>query len=110
MAECEDDDDSLRHRPSSLLENINAATRTIILAGGAFSSEKSDEKADLSGRGAAREHDPFGGDDSHYVRAPTPAEAMGGALAAGQETSRLVHARYCSGGDGECELALTAGG
>lgn len=111
MNEAEDDDDSLRHRPSSLLEHINAATRTTILAGGAFGSEKTDEKepSATSGGVSGHEHDPFGGDESHYVRAPTPAEAMGGALAAGQETSRPAHARYSFDGDGEGELALTAG-
>ncbi|PPQ99729.1 hypothetical protein CVT24_009712 [Panaeolus cyanescens] len=103
----EDDDDSQHHRPSSLLEHINAATRTTILGAGGpyspYSSEKEEEKV----TGSPREADPFVADGSNYVRAETPSDAMGGMLA--EESSRLAHARYSFDGTGEGELPLTTG-
>jgi hypothetical protein len=100
-----EDDDSTRHRPSSLLEHINAATLTTILGAG-YSTEK-EEKA--TGNSAQREADPFGSgpDASNYIRADTPSDAVGGLLA--EETSRPAHARYSFDGTGEGELPISAG-
>jgi hypothetical protein len=99
----EDDDDSTNHRPSSLLEHINAATRTTILGAGAHtqSPEKGEEHK------ATKDGDPFGPDASNYVRAETPSDAVGGMLA--EETSRPAHARYSFDGTGEGELPISAG-
>lgn len=107
-----DDDDSSTHRPSSLLEHINAATRTTILAGSSpfaqFSSEKEEEKiARDGGMSAASEHDPFGPDASNYIRAETPSDIAGGM--SGEESSRPAHARYSFDGNGEGELPISAG-
>lgn len=99
----EDDDDSTNHRPSSLLEHINAATRTTIL--GAGLNNKNTEKGEEEN--ATRDADPFGPDASNYVRAETPSDAVGGMLA--EETSRPAHARYSFDGAGEGELAISAG-
>ena len=98
----EDDDDSTNHRPSSLLEHINAATRTTILGAGVHNqnTEKGEENA-------TRDTDPFGPDASNYVRAETPSDAVGGMLA--EETSRPAHARYSFDGAGEGELPISAG-
>ncbi|KAH7905622.1 cortical protein marker for cell polarity-domain-containing protein [Hygrophoropsis aurantiaca] len=102
----EEDDDSTRHRPSSLLEHINAATRTTILGTQSpfnnFNSEKGDAAPDLVA-------DPFGPDGSNYLRAETPSDAVIGTLAAEEEFSRPAHARYSFDGAGEGELPLTAG-
>lgn len=99
----EDDDDSTHHRPSSLLEHINAATRTTIIGASPFntSGEKEEEKI------ARDVHDPFGPDASNYMRAETPSDAVGGMMA--EETSRPAHARYSFDGAGEGELAISAG-
>lgn len=99
-----EDDDSIHHRPSSLLEHINAATRgTIIGASPLFthSGEKEEERLESDGIEPEYAHD---GDN--YVRSDTPS-AYGGAM--GEETSRPAHARYSFDGTGEGELALTAG-
>jgi hypothetical protein len=101
MADFDEDDDSTRHRPSSLLEHINAATRTTILgASNPFGniSEKDEKSGGTDGP-----------DGSNYVRAETPSDAVGGTLAAEEETSRPAYARYSFDGTGEGELALTAG-
>jgi hypothetical protein len=107
-----DDDDSAQHRPSSLLEHINAATRTTIIGPPApYSSEKEDyiteKEGEKTSSGSHHEPDPFGPDASNYIRAETPSDAMGGILA--EETSRPAHARYSFDGTGEGELALSAG-
>jgi hypothetical protein len=98
----EDDDDSTNHRPSSLLEHINAATRTTIIGAGVHpqNTENGEENA-------IRDADPFGPDASNYVRSETPSDAVGGMLA--EETSRPAHARYSFDGSGEGELAISAG-
>jgi hypothetical protein len=104
----DDDDDSTRHRPSSLLDHINAATRNTILGTPSpfgFSGEK-DEAMATKG---SQEEDPFAADGSNYLRADTPSDAPGGILATEEETSRPAHARYSFDGSGEGELALTAG-
>ncbi|KAF9071081.1 cortical protein marker for cell polarity-domain-containing protein [Rhodocollybia butyracea] len=102
-----DDDDSIRHRPSSLLEHINAATRGTIIGIGSspfaqHSGEKQEERLDGDGLEPEYAHD---GDN--YVRADTPS-AYGGAMGA-EETSRPAHARYSFDGAGEGELPLSAG-
>ena len=103
-AEYDDDDDSAQHRPSSLLEHINAATRTTILgAANPFISEK-DEKG-AAGAGANTD----GPDASNYVRAETPSDAVGGVIGGGDETSRPAYARYSFDGSGEGELPLSTG-
>ncbi|KAJ2913249.1 hypothetical protein MD484_g7161, partial [Candolleomyces efflorescens] len=99
----EEEDDSTHRRPSSLLEHINAATRTTILGSSPYqdySGEKDDDKA-------RSEQDPFGADASNFARAETPSDAMGGILQ--EETSRPAHARYSFDGTGEGELPISAG-
>lgn len=95
----EEDDDSTNHRPSSLLEHINAATRTTILGGAGVHNQNTENEE--------RDADPFGPDASNYVRAETPSDAVGGMLS--EETSRPAHARYSFDGAGEGELAISAG-
>ena len=107
-----DNDDDSTHRPSSLLEHINAATRSTIL--GAQSpfgpnAEKEAGYAAAAGAAAAAHDDPFSGPDaSNYVRAETPSDALGGGLD-GEEQSRPAYARYSFDGKGEGELALRTG-
>ncbi|KAG7090837.1 hypothetical protein E1B28_009919 [Marasmius oreades] len=95
----DDDDDSMHHRPSSLLEHVNAATRGTIVGASPLP-----EKGDVS---ETHGHDPYGPDASHYARAETPSDAMGGLGT--EEASRPAHARYSFDGAGEGELPLTAG-
>lgn len=97
----EDENDST-HRPSSLLEHINAATRAAALGSspyGQYATEK-------EGATATGDTDPFGPDASNYVRSETP--AVGGMIGA-EESSRPAHARYSFAAEGEGELPLTAG-
>ncbi|PSS37880.1 hypothetical protein PHLCEN_2v348 [Hermanssonia centrifuga] len=101
-----EDDDSTTHRPSSLLEHINAATRTTILGQSPFGPHDGEKSADAAALAAASA-DPFGPDASNYVRAETPSDAAGGIL--GSEEIRPAHARYSFDGAGEGELAMTAG-
>lgn len=96
--DAEDDDDSTHHRPSSLLEHINAATRTTILGTTPFADYNTEEKV---------AQDPFGPDASNYVRTETPSDAVGGMLS--EEMSRPAHARYSFDGTGEGELPISAG-
>lgn len=109
-AETEDDDDgdSIHHRPSSLLEHINAATRNTIIAGATTPHSQYEEKGpsthDHDGE-TDDNHDPFAA--GGYVRADTPSDAVHGMLA--EEQSRPAHARYSFDGAGEGELALAAG-
>jgi len=106
VADEDDDEDSTHHRPSSLLEHINAATRTTILgAGGLFHEGKDGEEKGLPSRDA--DHDLFGPDASNFARAETPSDVAGGVLT--REDARPAHARYSFDGAGEGELALTTG-
>lgn len=102
----DDDDDSAHHRPSSLLEHINAATRTTILGSsspfGSYGLEKEEDKSI-----PVDDQDPFGPDASNYLRAETPSEVIGGLLA--DENSRIGHVRYDFAPNGEGELALQTG-
>lgn len=102
-----EDEDSIQHRPSSLLEHINAATRTTILGTSPFAA--SAEKEEMARTGGSGEPDPFGPDGSNYLRAETPSDAVVGTLAAAEEDSRPARARYSFDGTGEGELPLTAG-
>ncbi|TFK44605.1 cortical protein marker for cell polarity-domain-containing protein [Crucibulum laeve] len=101
----EEDDDSTHHRPSSLLEHINAATRTTILGTSPFSNYHADKEEKVAQE--TSDHDPFGPDASNYMRAETPSDAVGGMLA--EEISRPAHARYSFDGTGEGELPISAG-
>lgn len=109
-----DDDDSTKHRPSSLLEHINAATRTTILGSPSpfhnVSASGEKEAAAAADAGASSTgHDLLSGPDaSNYVRAETPSDAFGGGLI-GEETGRPAHARYSFDGAGEGELSLAVG-
>ncbi|TCD62606.1 hypothetical protein EIP91_006652 [Steccherinum ochraceum] len=109
-AEAEDDDDST-HRPSSLLEHINAATRSTIMAGQSpFAGMSSEKEAEGVGAGVTSSHnnDPFGPDASNFARAETPSDAIVGGLA-NEDMSRAAHARYSFDGAGEGELSLAQG-
>ncbi|KAJ7782990.1 cortical protein marker for cell polarity-domain-containing protein [Mycena metata] len=104
----EEDDDSTHHRPSSLLEHINAATRTTIIGASPFANYGSrDEDKHMDTRSPTPEQDPFGPDASNYMRAETPSDAIGGIMS--EETSRPAQARYSFDGTGDGELALSAG-
>ncbi|KAK7057316.1 SH3 domain-containing protein [Favolaschia claudopus] len=102
----EEDDDSTHHRPSSLLEHINAATRTTIMGSSPFAfTTKEDKQPDT--RSHTPEQDPFAPDASNYMRAETPSDAIGGMLT--EENSRPAQARYSFDGTGDGELPLSAG-
>ena len=94
----------MTHRPSSLLEHINAAARNTIIGTSPYAQHHDGEK-EISG---ASTSDPFGPDPSNFVRAETPSDAIGGIMGA-EETSRSAHARYSFDGAGEGELPMTAG-
>lgn len=99
-----EDDDSTTHRPSSLLEHINAAARNTIIGTSPYAQHHDGEK-DAAG---ATTSDPFGPDASNFARAETPSDAIGGIMG-GEEASRPAHARYSFDGVGEGELPMTAG-
>ncbi|EIN11377.1 hypothetical protein PUNSTDRAFT_63207 [Punctularia strigosozonata HHB-11173 SS5] len=105
----DEDDDSIHHRPSSLLEHINAATRNTIMGSPAFGAsmtgEKEAEAAAVAGVAAASQRgDVFGGDEH---RPDTPSDAPVGVAADG--SGRLAHARYSFDGREEGELPLSSG-
>ncbi|THU95495.1 hypothetical protein K435DRAFT_755662 [Dendrothele bispora CBS 962.96] len=110
----EDDDDSIRHRPSSLLEHVNAATRSTIMAGGigagvGAATAYSDQEEKMGGEEHHDVHeDPYGPDASNYLRAETPSDAFAGGLGT-EEASRPARARFSFDGAGEGELPLSAG-
>ncbi|KAF5389471.1 hypothetical protein D9757_004296 [Collybiopsis confluens] len=99
------DDDSIHHRPSSLLEHINAATRGTIIGASPF-VQRSDEKEEDRIESDGVEPPEYLPDGDNYVRAETPSE-YGGALEV--DEGRPAHARYSFDGTGEGELPLTAG-
>ncbi|KAL1735711.1 cortical protein marker for cell polarity-domain-containing protein [Schizophyllum commune] len=103
----DDDGDSIHHRPSSLLEHINAATRNTIMGGATTPHSQYEEKGPSTHGhdGETDEQDPFAA--GGYVRADTPSDAIHGMLA--EEQSRPAHARYSFDGAGEGELQLSAG-
>jgi hypothetical protein len=102
----DDDDDSTHHRPSSLLEHINAATRTTILGASPFGNSGKEDK-DVRDRSPSPDQDPFAPDASNYMRAETPSDAVGGIMT--EETSRPAQARYSFDGTGDGELPISAG-
>ncbi|KAJ7733100.1 cortical protein marker for cell polarity-domain-containing protein [Mycena olivaceomarginata] len=103
----EDDDDSTHHRPSSLLEHINAATRTTIIGASPFANYNAKEDKQPDSRSHTPDQDPFAPDASNYMRAETPSDAIGGIMT--EETSRPAQARYSFDGTGDGELPLSAG-
>jgi cbb3-type cytochrome oxidase subunit 3 len=99
-----DDDVSSEHnRPSSLLEHINAATRTTILGGTSPFADPGEKQEAYGAAGYSQDHD---GD--HFHRAETPSDAMHLGMAA-EESGRPAHARYSFDGGGEGELPLYEG-
>ncbi|KAF7362018.1 SH3 domain-containing protein [Mycena venus] len=103
----DDDDDSTHHRPSSLLEHINAATRTTIIGASPFANYNAKEDKQPDTRSHTPDQDPFAPDASNYMRAETPSDAIGGVMT--EETSRPAQARYSFDGTGDGELPLSAG-
>ncbi|EUC64087.1 Bud site selection-like protein, partial [Rhizoctonia solani AG-3 Rhs1AP] len=95
----EGDDDSLQHRPSSLLEHINAATRNTIvgsIAGGIFPGSEKSEKATTP--------DPTDG-----THAGEDEDGMGTGQVYNDPDGRVAHARYSFLPSGEGELPLEEG-
>jgi len=103
----DDDDDSTHHRPSSLLEHINAATRTTIIGASPFGHFNAKEDKHLDTRSPTPDQDPFAPDASNYMRAETPSDAIGGVMT--EEMSRPAQARYSFDGTGDGELPISAG-
>lgn len=102
----EDEEESEHHRPSSLLEHINAATRDTILGTSPFETSKL--KAEEAG-GLGVAGDPFlahDQDDDNFRRADTPSDVNGGA---GMSQGRVAHARYSFEAAGEGELQIKEG-
>jgi len=106
------EDDASTHRPSSLLEHINAATRTTIIggaaAGAAVSRQSMEDRAGASTEGGHTT------DGDGWRRAETPAAASGsGIVGTGnepeEEIGRPAFARYSFDGEGEGELPLQTG-
>ncbi len=107
-----DDDDSVRgsaRGPSSLLEHINAATRTTILGAGAtspFDSAAARKQASPPrprGISPAQDPDPFAANtqDGH--------QGVGTAVSTEEDVPRQTHVRYSFDGAGDGELALAQG-
>ncbi|CAE6438559.1 hypothetical protein ACGC1H_006973 [Rhizoctonia solani] len=95
----EGDDDSLHHRPSSLLEHINAATRNTIvgsIAGGIFPGSEKSEKAVTP--------DPTDG-----THAGEDEDGMGTGQMYNDPDGRVAHARYSFVPSGDGELPLEEG-
>jgi hypothetical protein len=109
-ADVGDDDDSTEHRPSSLLEHINAATTSILGSQSPHHNVSGEKEGAAADAGASSTgHDLLSGPDaSNYVRAETPSDAFGGGLGS-EETGRPAHARYSFDGAGEGELSLVVG-
>lgn len=100
----EDDDDSTHQRPSSLLEHINAATRTAIVGGA--TSPFDDLKNEKPAEGMAHaEPDVFAAQDGdNFVRSETPSDVLHGTA-----SGRIARARYSFDGKAEGELPLSEG-
>jgi Cortical protein marker for cell polarity len=108
-ADMGNDDDSTEHRPSSLLEHINAATTSILGSQSPFQGGEKEAAAAADAGASSTGHDLLSGPDaSNYVRAETPSDAFGGGLGT-EETGRPAHARYSFDGGGEGELSLAVG-
>jgi len=102
----DDDDDSTQHRPSSLLENLNAATLDIL---GAHSPTAVSHEDGVKGYTYAVDDDPNSPDASNFARAETPSDAVARGIVGEDEMSRPAHARHTFGGGGDGELAITSG-
>ncbi|KDQ21696.1 hypothetical protein BOTBODRAFT_99589 [Botryobasidium botryosum FD-172 SS1] len=100
----EEEDDSL-HRPSSLLEHINAATRATVLGAGAEKAYETNQ-GDTSHMQTEAEHD---GSGWHRAETPLDAAGLAGSTLDGEEQGRSARARYSFDGAGEGELQLVAG-
>ncbi|KAF7793786.1 hypothetical protein EIP86_004907 [Pleurotus ostreatoroseus] len=92
-----EDDDSTTHRPSSLLEHINAATRTTIIGQSPFAQD-SEKEAEA----AAMEVDAGGS-----FRPDTPSDATGALMA--PEDARPGRARYSFEAENDGELPMATG-
>jgi hypothetical protein len=108
----DDDDESMQHRPTSLLAHINAATRNTIMGSNSpFAMYGSDKSAAGGPVTAGLSSHGHGTDaDDGYEREDTPSEAMG--LAVGgdsDEMGRPARVRYSFDGTEEGELPLSAG-
>ncbi|KAG9120020.1 hypothetical protein FRC07_004660, partial [Ceratobasidium sp. 392] len=95
FVEQEGDDDSLHHRPSSLLEHINAATRNTIIGGGIF-----------AGAEKATSPDPT---DGTHVGEDDDGMGTGEAYNDPDGEGRVAKARYSFVPSGDGELLLTEG-
>lgn len=105
-AQYDDDDDSAHHQPSSLLEHINAATRSAIIGGtGSPFDDASKKKDGVSGDGGMVDNH----EGDNFMRAETPSDAMHGMVLASQEQGRMARARYSFSGEAEGELQLSEG-
>jgi hypothetical protein len=104
----DDSDDGSLRRPSSLLEHINAATRTTILGlGGAAAAGGQHQAEDTGETQVEPEHDGSG-----WLRTETPALAKAGGQVGDddeQEQGRPSHARYSFQGVGNGELTVRTG-
>jgi hypothetical protein len=109
-ADIGDDDDSTKHRPSSLLAHINAATSATILGSKGHIAGGEKEPGAAADAGASSSgHDPLSGPDaSNYLRAETPSDAIVGGLVS-EEVGRPAHARYSFHAQEEGELSLAVG-
>jgi hypothetical protein len=105
-----EDDDSL-HGPSSLLEHINAATRSTILGAGAVSplgaAAANRESRNPSPRGG--DDDPFAADPSEAHMARSNDDTIGTAIGGEDDIPRQSRVRYSFDGTGEGELPLSSG-
>ncbi len=92
--EDDEDESSFRHRPSSLLQHINAATLPAIIGASAFKGK---------GEPSQDTHDQDG------WRAETPSAGMHGMASEPEDVNRPTHARYSFAGGAEGELPVAAG-
>lgn len=92
-----DDDDSTTHRPTSLLEHINAATRTTIIGQSPYPQD-SEKEAEA----AAMDVDAGGS-----FRVDTPSDITGAVMP--QEEPRPGRARYSFEAENDGELHMATG-
>ncbi|KZT42478.1 hypothetical protein SISSUDRAFT_1069414 [Sistotremastrum suecicum HHB10207 ss-3] len=113
-----DDDASSLQRPSSLLEHINAATRTAILGAGVESPFNDAAARKYEEHRVSRlndDADPFAAEttDGHdFIRAETPMEAgagVGQAIGGEDAEPTRTRARYSFEASGEGELGISQG-
>ncbi|KAF8325204.1 cortical protein marker for cell polarity-domain-containing protein [Cantharellus anzutake] len=104
-----DQDENESLRPSSLLEHVNAATRSAIIGNAALAETTSpeDDRRQAPSRGS-EEYGTTEQDHDGWRRAETPA-VPAGADYDQEEEGRLAHVRYSFEGQGEGELPLETG-